>query len=156
MIYTVDQLLESVDTALTTAPPTVEEFVNENGLPAPRADPENDVGLPWVLGQAANDADLAEWYGDFSPAGVRQPLVLDVESNGANGSVAVFVRVGLSDSVGFGPEYYVYFACVEIDLDLEKGISDAVRIDCPTLPDVLTDLAKPLPENYALLGEPWP
>lgn len=157
VVYSGNTLLTDVASAVeTTDVRGVEEFVTRNGIALSAPKPEEPVGLPWVLAQAATDQELEDRFRDRQPDGAREPTVLALESDGDVGVVRVLLRNGKKESVGFGRSYYVYFACVDYAIDLGKREVAATRAECPALPETLTDLAEALPDSVVAVGAPWP
>lgn len=157
VVYSGDVLLDDISSALeVTEAGTVDDFVSQNGIALTAPKPEDEVGLPWVLAQTASDRDLEERFGDRQPDGAREPTVLALDTDGEEGVVRVFLRVGTAETVGFGPTYYVYFACVDYAIDLRTSDVAAARAECPNLPEALTDLAEPLPADVVAVGAAWP
>lgn len=158
IIYSVDALID--DAKLTLADGRfgdVDEFVRANGITLDEASANRgSAGLPWLLAQNVDAAELDARFADFPPSGVRDPIVLSVISGRASGTVQLFVRIGTTDSVGFGPHLYVYFVCVDMAIDLDSKTANGQRVDCPVLPATLTKDAKELPDGVTIFDQNLP
>lgn len=158
IIYSVDTLIDDARSELAIGRfGDVDEFVRANGISLDDASANRDsTGLPWLLAQNVDAAELEARFAAFPASGVRDPIVLGVAAGRASGTVHLFVRMGTTDSVGFGSYLYVYFVCVDVDIDLDSKTANGHRVGCPALPAALTKDAKELPNEAAILGQDWP
>ena len=157
VVRSVGILLEDVRSSLHDGSfDSLGAFVEENGIPLGEASADRGVGLPWLLAAGAGAAEVQSTFAEFGPTGVRDPVVLGVESAGTHGTVRLFMRMGTTDSVGFGRHLFVYHACVDLAIDVEFAAAIAVRTECTELPPALTMHSNDLPREAAEVGRMWP
>lgn len=160
LMYRVSFTLTDLDESFRSSQATTfREFVDENSLP-PDARPGGNRGLPWFNAVGLTESEIESHFGQEGSAILpRDVTVMSIRDSTtpAAGTVQVFILAGSTTQVGFGTDPHHYFyACVDIEINIESRTAAASRGECPDLPASFTRLADPLPESQVRTGDRWP